>query len=867
MHTIFVNISESIQTEKHEFLFSNLRIRNNKIVNDLVTVNAKLTGLKTCADSIAELITKDEDMQNDYKIIIYAEIDEKILYRYNMITESEDDKVIQLEAARALENIIELAINEIFFARLQKQGKKPKEATIVFGEPFDRNVMPRSDDSYTSHINRELWRLLAYTEPEAFSARLAKIKSSVGADAERLAAFFGNKGFNYIAAAKNFINIALGEGWLYEDLSVRGVLETENDLDSFAGASLEETSEEREYLKSRLYELSQRMDSASEDPLIRRAEALLDTGAFGTQGKFCKFRAELTKAARSGFASDKLTASLAVQAQVLKITLSELGQRLNAGELSVQEKIDLKQKLVLPAIAEDLSGQYSQMQEDAILPCDSNAAESIRSILADMIAERLVSNYSLSAESLVDMLGKGFKAVLEDRKKIHSKEKVTSIPFEIKKSSRDAGPLEETESIYTILLYVYECACKERNGKTIRPINWERFAELLQKKYNELDAELNCVDGAYRCRFDEFDRSLLTEKSNIEKLLERSDENIRSVIARRDKNVKATESFVTAEAEEPVKAEPTVQKRTYAERLRAVCADIAATEGKLSPELEREVRLSADEYAGSKSRAMRNAYALNAMRRDARNAVSNPSDYKATLDAGLLDADKKVAALPEMGLAARRDNAATESLRREAETCLQRLENAKKVCFKGTLLSLGIIGIPYLLLQFSQFSNLYMWLFFFGTMLLTAGIFSAAYLWYRHKLTSRVEQILSTLAGYVGYEKALDYRENYYDFLLYRAPVNYFLHYHARQFEAIYAVCKKDGLNGLYVDYHIRNLRAYKEYIRSTLRALDIPLLSEGYSGERGVSRIVPEGDVYENNHVYSIVDRNEIESVFKGEG
>lgn len=136
MHTFFINTSNNIDAARHSQLFDNLAS-----INKIKILNYKLEALEACAEQISEEITRDENLSENYNIIVYVEIPERN------------------EHALAAEKVASLQIEEMLFAALYAYGRKPNQALILFGENFDRYKQYGIGNEYQKNVRMSLWQM------------------------------------------------------------------------------------------------------------------------------------------------------------------------------------------------------------------------------------------------------------------------------------------------------------------------------------------------------------------------------------------------------------------------------------------------------------------------------------------------------------------------------------------------------------------------------------------------------------------------------------------------------------------------------------------------------------------------------------
>lgn len=146
VHTIFVNTAERIKTSHHEKLFECLMLKS-----ELQILNYDIEHLSECAEHISEMITRFQNIDESYNIIVYTE------------TKNRN------EVALADERVAALVIEEELFARLYELGRKPEQALIIFGENFTRNAEYGLSDANKRIVKTALWN--AFPIPNADKVR------------------------------------------------------------------------------------------------------------------------------------------------------------------------------------------------------------------------------------------------------------------------------------------------------------------------------------------------------------------------------------------------------------------------------------------------------------------------------------------------------------------------------------------------------------------------------------------------------------------------------------------------------------------------------------------------------------------------
>lgn len=161
MHTFFVNTAKRINTSQHEKLFDCLMLDS-----EIQILNYSIDSLNVCADKISETITRIDNINEDYNIIVYTEAENRN------------------ETALASERVAALVIEENLFARLYKLGRMPKQALIIFGENFTRNAEYILDESNEKSVMAAVWN--AFPLPDAETVR--GVFKAVRAEFERITA-------------------------------------------------------------------------------------------------------------------------------------------------------------------------------------------------------------------------------------------------------------------------------------------------------------------------------------------------------------------------------------------------------------------------------------------------------------------------------------------------------------------------------------------------------------------------------------------------------------------------------------------------------------------------------------------------------
>ena len=160
MHTFFINTANrsgnvllDSENKVQRYLFANLIHRNR-----LIFSNWSLDDLETCAHYICELIDKDDNIQNDFNILIYVDV--------NCLPAK----------AKVMEAIEVMRINEDFASVLKQNGKEAHEMQIIFGESFDQNEQIGNDNLH----GPDLWNAIGFPDIELIQRQIEMINLSQG---------------------------------------------------------------------------------------------------------------------------------------------------------------------------------------------------------------------------------------------------------------------------------------------------------------------------------------------------------------------------------------------------------------------------------------------------------------------------------------------------------------------------------------------------------------------------------------------------------------------------------------------------------------------------------------------------------------
>ena len=161
MHTFFINTSNRVDTSCHALLFDNI-IESNTIR----IFNYKIEELSVCADEISEIISKNENIGEDYNVLVYVDIPERN------------------EKALAAEKIIAFRIEETLFAGLYDNGRQANHAIVLFGENFDRDKEYGIMNSLMINIKANLWDMLMLPDADVASKLIEDKRASYTGDDE-----------------------------------------------------------------------------------------------------------------------------------------------------------------------------------------------------------------------------------------------------------------------------------------------------------------------------------------------------------------------------------------------------------------------------------------------------------------------------------------------------------------------------------------------------------------------------------------------------------------------------------------------------------------------------------------------------------
>lgn len=153
MHTFFINTSDKINISRHSALFDSLMSKNI-----IKIFNYKLSDLNACAEEIAGIITRNDNISEIYNIIVYLEIQGR----------NED--------ALAAEKVASIQIEEVLFSRLYSLGRKPNEALILFGENFTRGAEYGYGLLYKNNVRNAIWNMFPISDIDSTRQIFKKIK-------------------------------------------------------------------------------------------------------------------------------------------------------------------------------------------------------------------------------------------------------------------------------------------------------------------------------------------------------------------------------------------------------------------------------------------------------------------------------------------------------------------------------------------------------------------------------------------------------------------------------------------------------------------------------------------------------------------
>ena len=172
MHTFFINTSDRDFMSDREIM--DIEITNRK----LIMLNYSLKewkdtkkGYNACAEKISELIDNHKDINNDFNIVIYADL--TAIKLYNSLEPNIDNHLKREACLFAFYSVLKHYISDTLIKRLKDLAREPVETVIIFEE----NEKPRehlnfNDEKHQKILEEYMAKVIGFPDEETFKTLL-----------------------------------------------------------------------------------------------------------------------------------------------------------------------------------------------------------------------------------------------------------------------------------------------------------------------------------------------------------------------------------------------------------------------------------------------------------------------------------------------------------------------------------------------------------------------------------------------------------------------------------------------------------------------------------------------------------------------
>ena len=157
MYTVFINTSKKLDISRHKYLLDEFKKEKQLMVDTYA-----LEELNDCAEKISRTITRDNDIGEEFNLIVYVEAKGRN------------------EEALAYERAAELFIHENLITALYQRGRRAQKVLILFGENFTRNKEYGTGTSFQNTMINNIWNNFPLPEPAKAAEIIMKVRNSFG---------------------------------------------------------------------------------------------------------------------------------------------------------------------------------------------------------------------------------------------------------------------------------------------------------------------------------------------------------------------------------------------------------------------------------------------------------------------------------------------------------------------------------------------------------------------------------------------------------------------------------------------------------------------------------------------------------------
>ena len=133
MHTFFINTSDRDFMSDREIM--DIEITNRKLIMlnySLKEWQDSKKGYRACAEKISELIDNHKDINNDFNLVVYADL--TAIELYNSLEPNIDNHLKREACLFAFYSVLKHYISDTLIKRLKDLAREPVETVIIFEE-------------------------------------------------------------------------------------------------------------------------------------------------------------------------------------------------------------------------------------------------------------------------------------------------------------------------------------------------------------------------------------------------------------------------------------------------------------------------------------------------------------------------------------------------------------------------------------------------------------------------------------------------------------------------------------------------------------------------------------------------------------
>ena len=172
MHTFFINTSDRDFMSDREIM--DIEITNRKLIMlnySLKEWQDSKKGYRACAKKISELIDNHKDINNDFNLVIYADL--TAIELYNSLEPNIDNHLKREACLFAFYSVLKHYISDTLIKRLKDLAREPVETVIIFEE----NEKPRehlnfNDEKHRKILEEYMAKVIGFPDEETFKTLL-----------------------------------------------------------------------------------------------------------------------------------------------------------------------------------------------------------------------------------------------------------------------------------------------------------------------------------------------------------------------------------------------------------------------------------------------------------------------------------------------------------------------------------------------------------------------------------------------------------------------------------------------------------------------------------------------------------------------